>query len=53
MVCENSGWDAEAMNDMVEDELRDLNSLSCNKRDCFNLLSEIIYGYDDPFMTFR
>ena len=53
MVCENGGWDTEATNDMVEDELRDLNSLSHNKRDCFNPFSEIIYGCNDPFVTLR
>ena len=52
MVYENGGWDAKVTNDTVEDELKDLNSHSRNKRDCFNPLSEIIYGYDDPFVTF-
>ena len=53
MVYENGGWDAKATNDMVEDELRNLNSLTCNKRDYFNPLSEIIYGCNDPFVTFK
>ena len=53
MFYENGGWDAQAINDMVEDELRDLNSLCCNKSDYFNPLSEIICGCDDPFVTFR
>ena len=53
MVCENGGWDAKATNDMVDDELRDLNSLSYNKRDYFDPLSEIICGCNDPFVTFR
>ena len=53
MVCKNGGWDTEVIDDMVEDELRDLNSRSYNKRDCFNPLSEVIDGCDDPSMTFR
>ena len=52
MVCKNGGWDAKAANDMIEDELRDLNSYSYNKRDYFNPLSKVVYGYDDPFVTF-
>ena len=53
VIYENGGWDTKVTNDMVEDEFRDLNSLSCNKRDCFNPLSEIICGCNDPFVTFR
>ena len=52
MFCENGGWNVEAANDMVEDELRDLNSHSYNKRDCFNLVSKVVYGYCDPFVNF-
>ena len=53
MVCENGGWDAEATDDMVEDEFRDLKSLSCDKWDYFNPLCELVCGCNDPFVTFR
>ena len=39
-------------NDMVEDKHRDLNSRGYNKGHYFDPLSKVVYGYDDPFVSF-
>ena len=52
MVCENGGWNPKVENDMVEDELRDLNSHSYNKGYGFDPLSKLVSSYNDPFVTF-
>ena len=53
MLSENGSWDAEVTYDMIQDKLGYLNSYGINNGNCFDPLSKIISGGNDPFVPFR
>lgn len=52
MVCEDSSQYTEVTYNMIHDEFRELKSHDIGKGDYLNPLGEVIYGCDDPFVSF-
>ena len=51
VVYKNGSWDTKVTYNMIDDEFRYLNSYGGEKSHFLNLLDEIIYSIDYPFMA--